>query len=226
MSIGIISHTKEQDQKDTYFLLYATMISPRTYGYKTLKNYNRFAARLKGALKQGFPIDYMLPGDKGGYPQGMSLLHVAITDGTGEIDKIIDELLKRGADPDLQTKTGANAGSNALILAAKYAHRKELFEKLISLTKDINLQNMHGDTAFSAICDCLIYENDSASYELLRMLLDAGADPYLNKEWTWERMSIKNGQSIQKRIQKYIAMYYEQKANLKHNKQAEFEYAI
>jgi ankyrin repeat protein len=121
------------------------------------------------------------------YSNGDTPLIVSTSNGQ---DKIVELLLKNGANPYIQ----ANDGSTALGLAAEEGHqnifdtlRKRLYKdlfislqnknfeyttKLIGFGANINIQDIDGDTM-------LIAATRQGNHKIAKFLLEQGADPYI-----------------------------------------------
>ena len=221
--IGKIPINKAEADQDHFVELFAIATVPRAN-----KNAKRFSAKLKSALKHGYDINYMLPDDATkpgtylGFLQGMSILHVVIQAGRGEKIPIIDELLKCGADPNLLTSDGRNA----LIIVGKYFRQPEVFSKLIPLTKDINLQDKEGCTAFGNICFNLDWYgmNMPIVIDILKQLLLAGADPFLDSRW--ENRTEEKFVEEKKKVYQFINQFLTQKEAVQKSDENLYDYEL
>ncbi len=106
----------------------------------------------------GFDADDL----NGRIENGMSMLMIAAVEGRHDLAV---ELLRAGADPNL-----LNDDENNALWFACYSEHLELLGDLIAHGVELNHQNSNGATS-------LIYAASAGKFEVVKALLDAGADP-------------------------------------------------
>ncbi len=110
--------------------------------------------------------------------EGHTPLHLAVRQMGNE--KAVEQLLQQGADPNIKDPSQ----KNALLLSA-YSNRKEYIGLLVSRGVDVKSQDEDGNTALHYPMRNVLRNKMflPLSKELVRLLMDEGADPLLkNKE--------------------------------------------
>lgn len=187
-----------------------------------------FKTNLQKALKQGFPIDYRPACISN--TRDTTLLNYSIARSKPNITKI---LLDAGAD----VNTTDNKNWNALKYVAYYLMNVDIFQEIAEKTNDVNIASacteflFDGITALGTLClrFCYAHGSKSLKHEIIKqikILLDLGADPYLDDEWLTKDYYTDESRKSQKELKEYIDMYVLQKSEMvdkRHPLQYEYE---
>ena len=144
------------------------------------KDSHEFASHLEMALRNGFPIDYIPPNSN------MSCLHFALMRG---FYNSVEILLNNGADVNLNYSCGTHEIST-LYMASNHKIPLNLFYRIANSVSDVNNGNnlfKTHDTPINRLCiEYITQVSDTKLNDLrtkIKILLDAGADPYENVSW-------------------------------------------
>ena len=145
-------------------------------------DYDSFSDILYRFISEGFNINYR-PNEKS---MDVTLLMLAIFEYETVTDDIVRLMLKVGADVNL---TDADDW-NALMLAINFNRSAKLISEILEKTDNINQISKAGRSAFGIcsrkyISSRMFRKPNDASYllEIVKLLLQAGADPYLDSTW-------------------------------------------
>ena len=105
------------------------------------------------------------------------------------------------------------------------------FAEIIEKTKDLNKIPHHlvDTTAFGLLCRTYCVKQDPVILPAIRMLLDAGADIDAGGDWVkvYSGPDDKKYYEVGEKLKAYIALYVQQKENLKETQEAvTYEYEI
>lgn len=151
-------------------------------------NRKSFVSFLQSAIEQGFYVDYTPSAND------LTLLETIYDEEFPEQYRIACE---RFAIPQNLIKSGANVnwldkgGLNILKQAINVMARPQIVKMIIERTEDINQEHYNRGfgkrTAFGTAAINFIYNGNAKEYtyyyNICKMLLDAGADPYRDHEW-------------------------------------------
>ena len=170
-----------------------------------------FKDAIESYTSKGFPIDYV----PDGYVNTL-LEWVVKTSYNFEAKGVnhIKALVEAGADLNVTSKTGEPLIMTAICRSPAI----EVIESLCDLGADVNAKDEKGNTAFSWVAKDYIFDKkidkEERSYLMACMgtLLEAGADPYLDKSWQNENIGYYKADGKRKQeILDTIALYEEQK---------------
>ena len=189
---------------------------------RTGEEIEAFEEFLENEIKHGFDINYH-------YNRRTSLLQYAIW--LTMPAEMIYLLLRHGADPNI----GDIHNESALTQAAKQTRwvleNPKMFQALIKRS-DLNHKDRFGTTALAHLCFSYIAFADSPKARtnilaVIKILLDAGANPYLDDYGlSGKAVSLSNTEKDKrkKEIAAYIESYLEQKQTLKDSLSADSVY--
>lgn len=131
-------------------------------------NSPNFKKILDIAISAGYQIDY-IPIEYHQKELNLPLLYIALS----YHEEPVMILLEAGADPNIETVKK----ENGLHIAIKNNRSAEIIRAIVSRVRDINSKNTNDETAFGTFCaKAIIRELKKTDFEILRALLDAGAD--------------------------------------------------
>lgn len=214
---------------------YDTLVGMLSYTKNTREDFKK---ALSWAVQNGFPIDYSTEGSEywGIKPRPPLLHETMFYSGYEEETKIILDL---GSDVNVQD----SEGNTALIVAAgncvPIVNKKKWMRNvktILEKTNNINHLNNKKETAFGWLCkeflevffeDCWKEEKRNIRI-LMRIFLDAGADPNLDSSWFTDEDYHYFHPEGHEFIRNFIEKYYQQRDALGSvNKVSDvFEYAL
>lgn len=146
---------------------------------------NAFRQKLKSVLKAGFPIDYIPSETDPG--KRITLLFDCLRDDLVVLTETPDILIEYGADINIRDSCGWTALHQSFVEELNIPER---VRKIIDAGADVNAVTLQGKTPFYlAACNfanayCMDQRNIKAEeFDVFKILLDAGADPYLCNFW-------------------------------------------
>ena len=140
-------------------------------------------------------------------------------------------------DAGVDVNTTNNKNWNALKYVAYYLMNVDIFQEIAEKTNDVNIASacteflFDGITALGTLClrFCYAHGSKSLKHEIIKqikILLDLGADPYLDDEWLTKDYYTDESRKSQKELKEYIDMYVLQKSEMvdkRHPLQYEYE---
>lgn len=183
-----------------------------------------FKQKLEEALKAGFPVDYIPSrGEK-----RETLLHITLTDEFSIESDIPEILIEKGADVNIRDSMGWTALHTSL---GQEVNMSDRVQKILDAGADVNAVvtggDMKGLTAFflAAYNFCNDWDGhdddiQDYEYEIFKVLLDNGADPYLYNIWEFKQTDGLGPYFDYRReeLQKYVESYLAKKAELSDQK--------
>jgi len=118
-------------------------------------------AAVKSYLTAGVPIDYVAPST------GLTALAHASTMHAGDVEAVVEHLLKQRADPDIQDPRGRTA----LFFAVADLASDECVKELVKYAKNLDPHDTHGVTALNVA-------TRKGNIPAMKVLMAAGADPH------------------------------------------------
>lgn len=149
-------------------------------------------------------------------------------------------LLKHGADPNICDNNNDNALMYFLNLKVYESDVSrcplEDLQEIVNRITDINHVGDGFSTAIGLVCDSFKEEIPSRRilfYPIIKILLNAGADPYIDDYWSYNTERLNEDAVTQEEfehgiseLQAFFAIYFEQKENLKHSRETEYDYML
>lgn len=161
--------------------------------------------------KEGFPVDYIPASDD---PDNVPLLYKMLLWHKVEHAKVI---LESGAD--VNVKVIACKKQNALLYASSVlVYDMDLLKAIVRKTDNINYTDEQSFTALSQWCTNqamqILNRGNKNLMPIIRMLINAGADPYVGVAWEGNFLRPKD-YALAKKIKDYAIKYYKTGSLLK-----------